>query len=128
MHPHGRPSVASASCDRSPAPESEPQVNLDGAYTMTVPNSGFEGTDPKEYLPSTFGGDWEMVIDGTTYRVEGDNFNRISGRIVATTDTVRFEDFPAPAVPSIASRRTARECSRARRAPGSIPSSSPRGP
>lgn len=73
-----------------------PAANLNGTYTSTVPASGFEGADPEEFLPSIFGGDWELVIDGTTYRLEADNFNGISGRIVATADSIRFEDVPAP--------------------------------
>lgn len=83
-----------AACD--PVAPPEPEVNLDDLYTATVPASGFEEADPKEFLPSTFAGDWEMVIDGTSYRIEADNFNRVSGRIIATTDTIRFEDIPAP--------------------------------
>jgi hypothetical protein len=86
--------LGATSCDRAPAPE--PPVNLDGTYTAIVPRTGFEGADRKEYLPSIFGGRWELVIDGTTYLIEGDNFNRVSGRIVTTPDLIRFEDIPAP--------------------------------
>src|SRR5688500_8378045 len=75
---------------------SSEEVDLSGSYSMTVPDTGFEGADPGQFAPEFYAGAWTLEIDGTSYQLEGEGFGRITGRIVEMDGVVRFEDTPAP--------------------------------